>query len=107
MGPDDLASGTGTRTDSCAGATARGRVTIMGRVRSILVQPKGSAPSLEAVLDDGTGTVRVIWLGRRRIAGIEPGRIVKINGFVSRIEATPTVFNPRYELRATSRESND
>jgi hypothetical protein len=76
----------------------RTRAEVFGVLRSVTYQPRENVPALEAELFDGTGTVRVVWLGQRRIAGIEPGRRVRLTGFVSRCDGHPTMYNPRYEL---------
>jgi hypothetical protein len=57
-------------------------------------------PTLEAELYDGTGTVSLIWLGRRRIAGIEPGRTLVVRGRISKQGPRRVIYNPWYELRA-------
>ena len=59
---------------------------------------RGGVPALEAELDDGTGVLTVIWLGRRRISGIAPGRSLQVEGRIGRQEGEPVLFNPRYEL---------
>jgi hypothetical protein len=41
-----------------------------------------------------------VWLGRRRIAGIEPGRTLLASGRVGEHDGRPAMYNPRYELRA-------
>ena len=64
------------------------------------LRPRAGVPALEAELYDGTGSINVVWLGRRQIAGIEPGRRIKVQGMVTRSEGEPAVFNPRYELIA-------
>src|SRR5579884_2241223 len=55
-------------------------VTMVGRLRSVELSPKDAAATLEAELYDGTDTVTLIWVGRRRIPGIEPGRLIKVRG---------------------------
>ena len=55
-------------------------------------------PALEAELYDGSGCISVVWLGRRHIAGIEPGRRIRVYGMVTESEGNRAVFNPRYEL---------
>ncbi len=82
----------------CQQARQRGHVVISGRIRSVLVQPRSGAPSLEAELYDETGAVRLIWLGRRTIPGVEPGRSMIAEGFANQGESVPTIFNPRFEL---------
>jgi hypothetical protein len=66
----------------------------------VTLRPRGGVPALEAELYDGSGTVTVIWLGRRRIAGVEPGRSVLVEGTVSEQKGHRVLFNPRYELRS-------
>jgi hypothetical protein len=64
----------------------------------VTLRPRGGTPSLEAQLYDGTGTVELIWLGRRRIGGIEPGRSVVAFGLITDCDGRRTMFNPLYEL---------
>jgi hypothetical protein len=74
--------------------------TVCGTLRSVTLRPRAGAPALEAALYDGSGTVTLIWLGRRQIAGVEPGRRIRVHGMVTESEGEPAVFNPRYELVA-------
>lgn len=74
--------------------------TVCGTLRSVTLRPRAGVPALEAELYDGSGTLNVIWLGRRQIAGIEPGRRIRVHGMVTRAEGEAAVFNPRYELVA-------
>jgi hypothetical protein len=80
-------------------ARDRDRVEIQGSLRTVTLRPRGGVPALEAELYDGSGVVTVIWLGRRRIAGIEPGRQIRVLGRLGLHEAQRIMFNPRYELR--------
>jgi hypothetical protein len=79
----------------------RDRVELEGVLRTVTLRPRGGVPALEAVLFDGTGTVTLIWLGRRRITGIEPGRSLRVEGRVGRNEDGCVMYNPRYDLRAS------
>jgi hypothetical protein len=72
--------------------------TICGTLRSVTLRPRAGVPALEAELYDGSGTLYVVWLGRRHIAGIEPGRRLRIRGMVTEADGQRAVFNPRYEL---------
>jgi hypothetical protein len=76
----------------------RQRVSIHGVLRTVTLRPRGGTPSLEAQLWDGTGTVELIWLGRRRIGGIEPGRTIVACGLITSADGRRTMFNPLYEL---------
>lgn len=90
-----------------AGATAvarctmRGTVCVAGTVTCVVLRPLGGVPTLEAELYDGTGTVTLVFLGRRRVRGIDPGRSMVARGRLTTREGRPTLFNPAYELRPT------
>lgn len=73
-------------------------VTVKGAVRSVTMEPSSTLPKLEAVVYDGTGAVHLVWLGRRRIVGIEPGRRIRATGRVTGATGMPVLYNPRYEL---------
>jgi hypothetical protein len=88
-----------------AGATAvvrcslGGEVCIAGTLRSVVLRPLAGVPTLEAELYDGTGSVALIFLGRRRIRGVEPGRALVARGRLTKRDGLPTLYNPSYELR--------
>ena len=84
----------------CSGLAEGEKVDVLGRIRSVAYTPRESVPTLEAELFDGTGTVSLVWLGRRRIAGIEPGRTLLASGRVGEHYGRAAMYNPRYELRA-------
>jgi hypothetical protein len=83
-----------------ATAGNRERVVISGVVRSVILRPREGVPALEAELYDGSASVDLVWLGRRQIAGIEPGRRLRVEGLVCQMGGRPMIYNPRYELRA-------
>ncbi|GIG24398.1 OB-fold nucleic acid binding domain-containing protein [Cellulomonas denverensis] len=90
------------RTSGCTPvgtAPERTRVKLAGVLRSVVLRPREGVPALEAELYDGSGTVELVWLGRREIAGVEPGRRLKVEGMVCTREGRRSMFNPRYELR--------
>lgn len=72
--------------------------TVCGTLRSVTLRPRAGVPALEAELYDGSGCISVVWLGRRHIAGVEPGRRIRVYGMVTESEGNRAVFNPRYEL---------
>lgn len=80
--------------------TNRTQATVSGVLRSVVLRPRENVQTVEAELYDGSGSVDLVWLGRRRIAGIEPGRRVRVEGLVCEIRGRRTMYNPRYELRA-------
>lgn len=73
-------------------------VTVTGTLRTVTLRPRAGVPALEAELFDGSGTLTLIWLGRRRIAGISPGRSLQVQGRIGRTDGQRIMFNPRYEL---------
>jgi len=77
----------------------REQVEICGTLRTVTLRPKGGTPSLVAELYDGSGSVMLVWLGRRRIAGIEPGRSLVAHGRIATHNDHKVMYNPRYELR--------
>ncbi|MPZ61481.1 MAG: DNA-binding protein [Propionibacteriales bacterium] len=81
-------------------AQERQRVEVAGTLRHVTLRPRSGTPALEAELYDGSGCVVLVWLGRRRIAGIQPGAHVTAEGRISTQDAQKVIYNPRYELRA-------
>lgn len=81
-------------------APIREPVKVRGTIRTVTLRPRGGVPALEAELDDGSQVLTVIWLGRRRISGIGPGRAIEVEGRIGLQNKTRVMFNPRYELRA-------
>jgi OB-fold nucleic acid binding domain len=77
----------------------RDRVRVSGRVRSLRVVPQHAAPVLELVLDDGTAALSVVFLGRRRLAGVEVGTRMVVEGTVGLHRHRLAMLNPAYELR--------
>lgn len=77
----------------------RDMATVEGRIVAITVVPQDSAPRLTARIDDGTGRIDAVFMGRRAIAGIEPGARVCVAGRVCEAEAAPRLYNPRFEIR--------
>jgi hypothetical protein len=77
-------------------------VTVLGRLRSVELSPRESAAMLEAELFDGTEGVTLVWLGRRRIPGIEPGRTIKAQGRLAERDGRKVLYNPYYELQTTT-----
>ena len=73
-------------------------VTVLGRLRSVEYGPQDATATLEAELFDGTEGVTLIWLGRRRIPGIEPGRTMRVRGRIALREGRKVLYNPYYEI---------
>jgi hypothetical protein len=76
----------------------RQRVRLGGEVRSVRVVPRAGAPALEVTVSDGDGVATAVFLGRRSIAGITPGRKMTFEGVVGRDGNRKLVYNPLYTL---------
>ena len=110
----------------------KGRVVCQGRIESVTYLPADQAPAFSAIVSDAEqdrslsgpagpgraepgrklsgearahGRLRVVWLGRRRVPGIEAGAELRLEGMLSRSQGLPTMFNPRYEI--LSRQENE
>jgi len=88
-----------TTIDCC---TPGETVSVRGMVRTVTMRPRSNVPALEIELYDGSGSVSVVWLGRRRIPGIDPGRTLIVKGRLTCNTENPTIYNPRYELKPTA-----
>jgi hypothetical protein len=82
----------------CGLAQWRQEVKLVGTIHSMRVQPRGGVPSLECTLVDDTGGIVIVFLGRRRIAGIEPGARIMVEGRVSDHHGKLALLNPVYHL---------
>lgn len=82
----------------------RERVRVAGTLRTVTLRPRAGVPALVAELYDGSGSMSLVWLGRRQIVGIEPGRALVAYGRVMRDGNQRVIYNPRYELRPVGAE---
>lgn len=71
---------------------------VSGSVRSVTLRPRATVPALVVELYDGSRVLNLVWLGRRRIGGIEPGTYLRVRGRVTYKLGVPTMFNPAYEI---------
>ena len=103
------------REASCqAGATAladvapRQTVTVQGELRSVTLMPVHQAHWFSAELTDGSGTLNLVWMGRRTVPGIVAGATLTVTGRVGRgPDGRPVMYNPCYELVPTRGEGVD
>ncbi|GAA4433235.1 hypothetical protein GCM10023169_40010 [Georgenia halophila] len=86
----------------------RHRATVAGTVTALTYRPKDQTPAMTARVSDGTGTVDLVFLGRRDVPGIDPGRRLVAEGMVCAPDGDrAAMFNPAYRLlpRSTERAS--
>ncbi|HWF15249.1 MAG TPA: amino acid permease [Acidimicrobiales bacterium] len=85
-------------TTPIAAVVPRHRVRVAGRVKSVRVQPRAGSSNLECVLSDGTGGILLVFQGRPKIAGIDPGARLVAEGMVGSWSRRPAMLNPSFEL---------
>jgi hypothetical protein len=73
-------------------------VRLRGTLKTVTLRPRGGVPALEAELFDGSGRIVLVWLGRREISAITPGRLVEVEGRIGRHGGDRIIYNPRYTL---------
>ena len=76
----------------------RSRARVRGIVHTVTLQPRAGTPALEVELYDGSDVVNLIWLGQRRIGGIDVGRRMIVTGRITTLDGRRVMFNPLYEL---------
>jgi hypothetical protein len=81
-----------------ADARARVPARFEGDVRRIRIHSLASTPTLEVQLDDGSGRISALFMGRRGINGIDCGRHLAIEGTPVAGERGLTLYNPAYDL---------
>jgi amino acid transporter len=94
-----LARRDGGRLKPIADSEHREVVELAGTLRAVTLRPRGSSLTMEAQMWDGTGQVTLVWLGRRSIPGIEPGRRLVVHGRLTSLHGERAIFNPAYELQ--------
>jgi amino acid transporter len=87
-------------TTQIAAVRWRQRARVAGRVKSVRVQPGSSLTSLECTISDGTGQLVLVFQGRRRVPGIEPGARLLVEGMVGERGKRPAMINPVYQILA-------
>ena len=77
-----------------------GPVTVQGRLHAAEVRPvKHDSNVLACEVADSTGELTAVFYGRARIAGLQPGRQVRLRGMVGiGDDGRPAMVNPAYEL---------
>ena len=83
---------------SMARIVPRTPVRLGGEVRSVRIVPRAGAPALEVVIADGRGQATAVFLGRRKIGGMSPGRRLVVEGVAARSDNRIMLVNPTYVL---------
>jgi RecG-like helicase len=96
-------TGRGPRSDASgvtpiAEAQWRDRVRLRGKVRSVRVAPQHDVPVYECVVDDGSGTIMAVFLGRRDVAAVKVGTRIELRGTVGVHRERLAILNPTYRV---------
>jgi amino acid transporter len=85
-------------TDPIGSLRQPGRATVQGRLRAAQVRPVPSNNVLAFEVADSTGELTAVFYGRTQIAGVEPGRQVRLHGMVGiGGDGHPAMINPACE----------
>lgn len=77
----------------------RQRVQVEGTVERLRVRSaEFNSAMLEIELSDGTASIKAVMFGYRRIAGLELGRRLRVEGMVIEWEDSLAILNPEYTL---------
>jgi hypothetical protein len=81
-------------------AESRGRVPtkLCGEVLSMQVVPRAGSPWLEVTVGDGSAKAVAVFTGRTRIAGLDIGRGVVLDGVAGVEDGRLQLLNPAYTL---------
>ena len=76
------------------------RIHIAGTIRYLRGKTDKNAANLECEVSDGTGSLLLVFQGRRRIPGIAVGALLVAEGMVGSWSRRLAILNPDYELVA-------
>ena len=74
----------------------RSRVTLQGTITS--VTSDADHGWLEAEVTDGSGTVKLVWMGRSRVECLLPGRHIRVQGRLAQADGDCVMYNPDFEI---------
>jgi amino acid transporter len=80
----------------------RQRARVSGRVRSVRVQAGAGVPSVECTIADPTGQLMLVFQGRRRVPGLEPGAYLTVEGMVGERGRRIVMINPLFTILRTA-----
>ena len=75
----------------------RRRATAAGKIRAV-ASLKRPYPRTEVELDDGTGVLRLRFVGRTQVPGLAPGRRIVAEGTPATTPEGLVMLNPLYRL---------
>ena len=85
----------------------RQTASVVGRVRAMRIQPWAGNPALECTVADETGSIVVVFFGRRSIGGMRLGTIMRVDGVVGEHHGMRAMLNPTYTILSTPKPPQD
>lgn len=73
-------------------------IQVTGVVKSATVRPNTQVPTYEVEVFDGSGSLTVIWQGRKHVTGVAPGTRIEVEGRITFISGKPCLHNPVYKI---------
>ena len=87
----------GAGTTAIADAEWRQKVTVEGKIRTVQLGA-AAGRSLEVQIFDETGGMRLLFMGRTQIPGVDCGAVLRVTGRVGEYRGHLAIANPKYEL---------
>jgi hypothetical protein len=78
--------------------TLRHPARVAGEVKAVRIVPRAGAPALEVTVGDGHHSLTAVFLGRRKIPGMSPGRRLVLDGVPGKDHNQVVVYNPKYQF---------
>jgi hypothetical protein len=85
-------------TTTIAETSPRQRLVVTGTIRSTRTFPLGSGVAYACVLNDGTGEIALVFLGRHSVPGVVSGACCTVEGTARMMDGSLVVWNPRYRF---------
>lgn len=95
---DPIKATTSASTTAIGEILERRHVTIEGQVLGIRVRPSDTLPTYVARIGDDSGSITVIWTGRRTVGGVGLGRRIRLDGTAVKSPDGLCIYNPTYSL---------
>ncbi|MBV8159692.1 MAG: OB-fold nucleic acid binding domain-containing protein [Acidimicrobiia bacterium] len=81
--------------------------TVSGRIVGAETSAWGAGSAYECVLDDGSATVVVVFVGRRTVAGLTTGSCIWARGVVGEHRGRRVMWNPDYGFELANADDLD
>jgi hypothetical protein len=79
-------------------APLRTNTRVAGEISSVRIVPRAGADALEVTVSDGRAYATAVFLGRRKIHGLTPGRRIILDGVLTGDDGRNVIYNPVYTL---------